>query len=71
MTDSPRAETPPGQADSDATDGAGAEEKPAPKESLITRLRTKYGWLDHLLRANDTFNECYGNHYAAAITYFS
>jgi membrane protein len=27
--------------------------------------------LDHLLRAYDAFNERYGNHYGAAITYFS
>ncbi|MGH3450028.1 MAG: inner membrane protein YhjD, partial [Haloechinothrix sp.] len=40
-------------------------------EKLITRLRRKYPWLDHMLRANDAFNERYGNHYAAAITYFS
>ena len=41
------------------------------KESLITRLRKKYRWLDHLFAANESFNAHYGNHYAAAITYFS
>ncbi|SEP51805.1 inner membrane protein YhjD [Amycolatopsis saalfeldensis] len=41
------------------------------KEKLLPRLRRKYPWLDHLIRANDSFNEHYGNHYAAAITYFS
>ncbi len=41
------------------------------KDSLITRLRRRYGWLDHLVRANEAFGEHYGNHYAAAITYFS
>ncbi|WP_037356408.1 inner membrane protein YhjD [Amycolatopsis orientalis] len=41
------------------------------KEKLLPRLRRKYPWLDHLIRANDSFNENYGNHYAAAITYFS
>jgi membrane protein len=41
------------------------------KESLIARLRTKYHWLDHLMRANESFGAHYGNHYAAAITYFS
>jgi membrane protein len=41
------------------------------KEKLLPRLRRKYQWLDHLIRANDSFNEHYGNHYAAAITYFS
>lgn len=41
------------------------------KEKLLPRLRRRYGWLDHLFRANDAFTERYGNHYAAAITYFS
>ena len=41
------------------------------KEKLVPRLRRKYAWLDHVLRANDAFGERYGNHYAAAITYFS
>ncbi|HEV7980269.1 inner membrane protein YhjD [Amycolatopsis sp.] len=41
------------------------------KEKLLPRLRRKYAWLDHLVRANDAFTERYGNHYAAAITYFS
>lgn len=41
------------------------------KEKLIPRLRQKYGWLDHVFRANEAFGERYGNHYAAAITYFS
>lgn len=41
------------------------------KEKLLPRLRRKYAWLDHVIRANDAFTEHYGNHYAAAITYFS
>ncbi|MGV9363168.1 inner membrane protein YhjD [Amycolatopsis sp. NPDC003731] len=41
------------------------------EEKLLPRLRRKYPWLDHLIRANDAFTERYGNHYAAAITYFS
>ncbi len=39
--------------------------------SLITRLRGRYHWLDHLLTANESYNTHYGNHYAAAVTYFS
>jgi membrane protein len=49
---------------------ADSEAKPA-KESLITRLRKAHPWLDHLMRANESFGNHYGNHYAAAITYFS
>jgi membrane protein len=41
------------------------------KEKLVPRLRRKYSWLDHVFRANEAFGERYGNHYAAAITYFS
>ncbi|WP_020668255.1 inner membrane protein YhjD [Amycolatopsis nigrescens] len=41
------------------------------KEGLLPRLRRKYPWIDHVVRANDAFTERYGNHYAAAITYFS
>lgn len=41
------------------------------KEKLLPKLRRKYPWLDHLVRANEAFTERYGNHYAAAITYFS
>ncbi|MEC3981240.1 YhjD/YihY/BrkB family envelope integrity protein [Amycolatopsis sp. H20-H5] len=41
------------------------------KEKLLPRLRRKYPWLDHVIQANDAFTERYGNHYAAAITYFS
>lgn len=43
----------------------------AEKEKLVPRLRRKYPWFDHVLRANEAFSERYGNHYAAAITYFS
>ncbi|ASR34200.1 inner membrane protein YhjD [Prauserella marina] len=46
-------------------------EESAEREKLIPRLRRKYPWFDHLIRANDTFTEHNGNHYAAAITYFS
>lgn len=43
----------------------------AEKDSWLARQRRKRPWLDHLVRANDAFTERYGNHYAAAITYFS
>lgn len=47
------------------------EQQEPQKESLIVRLRRQYPWLDHLMRANEAFDERYGLHYAAAITYFS
>ncbi len=43
----------------------------AEKESWFARQRRARPWLDHLVRAYDAFTERYGNHYAAAITYFS
>lgn len=39
--------------------------------SFLSRQRGRRPWLDHLFRANEAFTERYGNHYAAAITYFS
>lgn len=35
------------------------------------RLRRDHPWLDHLVRAGVRYTERHGNHYAAAITYFS
>jgi membrane protein len=43
----------------------------ADKESFLIRQRRKRPWLDHLVRAGEAYTERYGNHYAAAITYFS
>lgn len=46
----------------------------APGQSEPTRLeklRARYPWLDHLLRAATRYTEKHGDHYAAAITYFS
>lgn len=43
----------------------------ADKESFLTRQRRQRPWLDHLVRAGESYSERYGNHYAAAITYFS
>ena len=43
----------------------------ADKESFLTRQRRQRPWLDHLARAGEAYTERYGNHYAAAITYFS
>lgn len=40
-------------------------------ESFLTRQRARRPWLDHVVRAGEAFGERNGNHYAAAITYFS
>jgi membrane protein len=39
--------------------------------SPLTRFRSRQAWLDHLVRAGERYTETHGNHYAAAITYFS
>ncbi|MGH3922291.1 MAG: inner membrane protein YhjD [Pseudonocardiaceae bacterium] len=38
---------------------------------LLERYRQRYPWLDHLVRAGETYTRNNGDHYAAAITYFS
>jgi membrane protein len=35
------------------------------------QLRERYEWLDHLVRAGARYTERHGDHYAAAVTYFS
>ena len=42
-----------------------------PKQSKLEQLRARYGWLDHLVRAGTRYTERHGDHYAAAITFFS
>lgn len=41
------------------------------RPSAATRLRQRYGWLDHLVRAGVRYTDNHGDHYAAAIAYFS
>jgi membrane protein len=38
---------------------------------MVERLRARHEWLDHLVRAGARYTERHGNHYAAAITFFS
>ncbi|MBC3193856.1 inner membrane protein YhjD [Pseudonocardia sp. C8] len=40
-------------------------------QTFLERQREKYPWLDHLVRAGERYTENHGDHYAAAITYFS
>jgi membrane protein len=39
--------------------------------ALLSRLRARFGWFDHLMRANDRFTECKGNYFAAGLTYYT
>lgn len=38
---------------------------------MLDRLRRRHGWIDHLVRAGLHYLAHHGDHYAAAITYFS
>ena len=38
---------------------------------MLDRYRQRYPWLDHLVRSGQTYSRNNGDHYAAAITYFS
>ena len=50
-------------------DGTRADGDAAP--SKFEQLKARYPWLDHLVRAGGRYTEKHGDHYAAAITYFS
>ncbi|GAA1326993.1 inner membrane protein YhjD [Pseudonocardia xinjiangensis] len=39
--------------------------------SRLEKLRARHGWIDHLVRAGGRYTDRHGDHYAAAITYFS
>jgi membrane protein len=41
------------------------------KAGILDRLRARYGWFDHAMRANDWFDECQGNFFAAGLTYYT
>ncbi len=43
----------------------------AEEKSKFEQLRERHGWLDHLVRAGQRYTERHGDHYAAAVTYFS
>lgn len=41
------------------------------KPGVLDRLRARYGWFDHVMRAQDRYTKAQGNHFAAGITYFT
>lgn len=38
---------------------------------VLDRLRSRYRWLDHALRAQQRYDDCEGDFYAAGLTYFT
>ena len=41
------------------------------KPGIFDRLRTRYGWIDHVIRAYQRFDECNGGFFAAGLTYYT
>ncbi|SEH91923.1 membrane protein [Mycolicibacterium rutilum] len=41
------------------------------KPGFVDRLRARYGWFDHVMRAQGRYNDSKGDFYAAGITYFT
>jgi membrane protein len=41
------------------------------KPGFLDRLRARYGWFDHVMRANERFNDRRGNFFAAGLTYYT
>ena len=44
--------------------------KPA-KPGILDRLRARYGWFDHVMRAQERYQDSKGDFFAAGITYFT
>jgi membrane protein len=45
-------------------------DKPS-KPGVLDRLRARYGWFDHVMRAQERYQDSKGDFYAAGITYFT
>jgi len=41
------------------------------KPGILDRVRTRYGWFDHVMRAQERYQDSKGDFYAAGITYFT
>jgi membrane protein len=55
----------------DAATGEKKNDKKDAKPSKLEQYRARYPWLDHLVRAGTRYTDHHGDHYAAAITFFS
>jgi membrane protein len=45
--------------------------EPDDKPGIVGRLRARWGWFDHVMRAQERYNDSKGDFYAAGITYFT
>jgi len=48
-----------------------AEPAEPAKPGIMDRLRARYGWFDHAMRAQERYQDSKGDFYAAGITYFT
>lgn len=51
----------------DASTDSDSDDKPG----FLDRLRARMPWFDHVMRAQERYNDCKGDFYAAGITYFT
>src|ERR1700736_5529919 len=42
-----------------------------PKQGILPPARARFGWLDHVMRAQERYNDSKGDFFAAGITYFT
>ncbi|KUI48388.1 inner membrane protein YhjD [Mycobacterium sp. GA-1199] len=49
----------------------GEPEEPDGKKGFVDRLRARHEWFDHVMRAQERYNDSKGDFYAAGITYFT
>lgn len=56
-------------AQSARTDSASSD--PDDQPGILDRLRTRMPWFDHTMRAQQRYNDCKGDFYAAGLTYFT
>lgn len=54
-----------------APDGSASAEKSEDKPGFLDRLRARMPWFDHVMRAQQRYNDSKGDFYAAGITYFT
>jgi membrane protein len=48
-----------------------AEPDSKTKPGFLDRLRTRYGWFDHVMRAQERYQDSKGDFFAAGVTYFT
>ena len=41
------------------------------KPGILDRLRARFGWFDHVMRAQERYQDSKGDFFAAGITYFT